>query len=60
MAYLQESYMITSDDQSQSITVKKDAFGYLYLTLTRGSQVVDLVVPEEMVSQFIGALKRLA
>jgi len=59
MPHLQESYVITADDESSSVTVKKDLFANLMITLEDSDGVIGLEVPEELVSKFVYAINRL-
>ena len=42
MAYLEESYVITSEDESSSVTFRKDVFGNLVITSEDESSSVAL------------------
>ena len=61
MSYLEESYLITSDDENSSVTVSKDVFGNLSISLKERetSSWTTLVIPEELVTQFVYAINRL-
>lgn len=60
MAILTESYTLTSDDGSETLTVKKDPFGNIKLSLWDGGGTVAITVSEEFASQFTYALNRLS
>lgn len=59
MAHLQESYLITSDDESESVSLKKDIFGNLEITLEDSSGPIGLQVSSELLPKFIHAANRL-
>lgn len=59
MAYLEESYLIKSDDESISVSIKKDVFANLEITLKDPSGSYTSEIPEELVSKFVYAINRL-
>ena len=60
MGYLEEFYRLTSNDegldQELVITIQKDCFANLKITLNDGTS---LLIPEDLVSQFTYAINRL-
>ena len=60
MACIEESYLITADDERSSVTVKKDVFGNLIIALEDSDGPIGLEIPEELVSKFVYSINRLA
>ena len=60
MAYLEESYTLTSNDERLDeelvVTIKKDCFANLDITLNDGTS---LLIPDDLVSKFVYAINRL-
>ena len=59
MAFLEETYLITADDESSSVSIKKDPLGNLDITVNELGGVESFKIPEELVSQFTYAINRL-
>lgn len=60
MPHLQESYLITSDDKSSSVSIKKDVFANLEITYKEGKEsILMITIPEELVFKFVYAVNRL-
>ena len=59
MACIEESYLITADDESSSVSIKQDLFDNIMITLKDANGPISLEVPEELVSKFVYAINRL-
>lgn len=59
MANLTETYTLTSDDGSESLTIEKDLNGNIKLRLQDNLGVESILISEEFASQFTYVLNRL-
>ena len=60
MAKLTETYTLTSDDGSESLTIEKDIDGNIKLHLTDDLGTELMLIAEEFASQFTYVLNRLS
>ena len=59
MSYLEESYLIKADDDSSSVSIKKDWLGNLEIKVDNPGESIFAQIPEELVSKFAYAINRL-
>lgn len=60
MAFLTETYNLTTDDEAESLEIQKDFLGNIRLVLTESGESKTMLISEEFATQFTYVLNRIS